>query len=93
MQTVTLSTKNQIALPKSFLQLLGVKSGDMLLVDFEDKEINKVCYPVIKIKPIGKSVVSSLAGSIKVAKSKQGVPFTKVLSITKKKIAKKLAIA
>lgn len=85
MKAVTLSTQNQIALPRSFLQILGIESGDKLLVDLGDKEI--------KVTPVGESVVDSLVGSIKVAKNKRGVPFAKALSATKKKVAKKLAAA
>lgn len=83
MQTVTLSTKNQIAIPKFALQILGIQSGDKLLVQLEDKEI--------KIKPVGKSMIDAIAQSIKVAKDKKGVPFAKALLFTKKTVAKKLA--
>lgn len=78
-----LSAKNQITLPKFFLELLNVRSGDKLLLDIEKDEI--------KIKPLGKSIVSTIAGSINIPKEKKGIPYDKVLEITKKRVAKRLA--
>lgn len=79
----TLSSKNQITIPKVMLQLLGVESGDKFLVETESE--------AIKLKPAGKSIVDSLIGSIKIPKSKRGIPFEKVLEETKKIVAKELA--
>jgi len=83
MITTTLSIKNQITLPKFILDLLNIESGDKLLVHAEENSIS--------LEPVGKSVVDSLAGSIKIPRDKKGVPFEKALSVTKKKVAQKLA--
>jgi len=83
MITTTLSIKNQITLPKFILNLLDIESGDKLLVHAEENSIS--------LQPVGKSVVDSLAGSIKVSKDKRGIPFEKALSVTKKRVAQKLA--
>jgi len=83
MVTTTLSTKNQITLPKFILEVLGIKSGDKLLVQIESDEV--------VIKPLGGSMVDFLVKSIKITKSKRGIPFEKALLLTKKIAAKKLA--
>ncbi|MCG2686238.1 AbrB/MazE/SpoVT family DNA-binding domain-containing protein [Candidatus Parcubacteria bacterium] len=83
MITTTLSTKNQVTLPKFILEVLGIKSGDKLLVQIESDEI--------VVKPMGRSMVDSLVKSIKITKSKRGVPFEEALLLTKKIVAKKLA--
>jgi len=79
----TLSTKNQITLPKLILEALGIKNGDKLLVQAQNEEI--------KIKPMGRSIVDSLAKSIKISPEKKNIPFKKVLLSTQKAVAKKLA--
>jgi bifunctional DNA-binding transcriptional regulator/antitoxin component of YhaV-PrlF toxin-antitoxin module len=84
MITTTLSSKNQITLPKFVLQILGVEKGEKFFVETEDG--------VIKLKAAGKSVVDSLIGSIKIPKSKRGIPFDKVLEETKRMAAKELAL-
>lgn len=83
MITTTISIKNQITLPKFILELLGLQSGEKLLVEAEKGEI--------KLKPAGKSIVDAVAGSIKIAEDKKGIPFEKVLSVTKQRVAEKLA--
>ena len=82
MITTTISTKNQITIPTFLLQLLGIKKGDKLLLEAEDKQL--------LIKPIGKSLVESLAGSLSVPANKKNIPFEKVLRETKIKAAAKL---
>lgn len=83
MITTTLSTKNQITFPKYILELLGIQSGDKLLVQTETDQII--------VKPAGKSIVDSLIKSIQIPKNKQNIPFKKVLASTKKIVAKKLS--
>lgn len=83
MITATLSSKNQITFPKFILDLLVIESGDQLLIQPEADRI--------VVKPVGKSLVDSLVGSIKVAESKKGISFDKALLATKKIAAKKLA--
>lgn len=78
----TLSTKNQITLPKFILEVLGIKSGDRLLVQAQNEEI--------KIRLVGKSIVDSLAKSIKINPEKKNIPFKEVLLSTQKAVAKKL---
>ncbi|MBL7078174.1 AbrB/MazE/SpoVT family DNA-binding domain-containing protein [Candidatus Shapirobacteria bacterium] len=83
MLTTTLSSKNQVTLPKFFLQMLGLSGGDRLLIEIEENQIN--------LKPAKKSIIDLLAKSIKVAKSKKGVSFEKALAHTKKTVARQLA--
>lgn len=83
MITAKLSSKNQVTIPSFMLRRLRVESGDRFLVETEDK--------IIKLKPVGKSIVDSLIGSIKISKNKKGIPFKKVLEETKKMVAKELA--
>ena len=82
MVTATISSKNQIVLPKHMLVSLGIGAGDRLIVSSDDKEI--------RIKPVRGSVIDLVAGSIKVAENKKGLPFEKVLEETKKRATKKL---
>lgn len=83
MIATTLSSKNQITLPKFLLDMLSIQSGDTLLVSAKEETIN--------IRPIKKDIVSMLAGSIKVPKSKMGVPFEKAMAIANEIAAKKTA--
>lgn len=79
MITATLSSKNQITIPKFMLDLLTIASGDKLFVSTFDKTIT--------LTPIKGTLVDSLAGSVKVPKSKMGIPFNKVREIVSKKVA------
>lgn len=83
MITTTLSSKNQITFPKLILDMLGIESGEKLLVQVESNQI--------VVKPVGKSVVDLLAKSIKVSKGKKGISFQKIRLTTQKIVAKKLA--
>lgn len=65
------------------LDALGIKSGEKLIVEQETK--------AIKVTPVGKSVVDQLVGSIKIPKSKRGIPYEKALEETKKIVLRKLA--
>lgn len=81
--TITLSSKNQITIPKAILNIFGIKSGEKLLVQAE--------ADAIKIKPMGTSIIEQLVGSVKIDDSKKGIPFEKVLEFTKRKVARELA--
>jgi AbrB family looped-hinge helix DNA binding protein len=83
MITTTISSKNQITLPSYLLKLLQLKNGDKLTVRLENKEL--------RIKPVGQSLVDSLAGSLTVVANKKGINFDQVLLKTKKLVASKLA--
>ncbi len=82
MITTTISIKNQITLPKFMLELLGLQSGEKLLVEAKEGEI--------QLKPAGKSIIDSLTSSVKVCEAKKGIPYARVLSSTKKIVAAKL---
>lgn len=81
--TATLSSKNQITIPKAILNHFDIKSGEKILVETDED--------VIKLRPIGKSIVDQLAGSVKIPKSKKGIPYEKILEETKRIVARKLA--
>lgn len=82
MITTTISSKNQITIPRYILSLLAIKNQDKLLIELEEK--------TIKISPMGNSIIDDLGGSIEVSNDKKGIPFNKVLDATKKIMAKKL---
>ena len=85
MHTVKVSSKRQIAIPKSFLDELGVDFGGRLRIEKDRGSI--------KLSPIKGSITRSLAGSLDhlVPEDKKGVPFSKIMEETKRKVAKKLA--
>jgi len=83
MITTTLSSKNQITIPKYILEMLDIKSGDKLLVNPKTEEIT--------ITPLKESIVEQLAGSIKVPKNKRGIPFKKIREETQKMVAYDIA--
>lgn len=82
MQTVKISSKNQITLGQHLLELVGVRRGDRLLVEVEDKKI--------VARPIRKSITEQVAGVLKVKPSLRGLPFEKVLEETQKIVAREL---
>ncbi len=82
MYTTTLSTKNQITLPKFMLQMLDITSGTKFLVSEKDE--------IITIRPIKTSLVDELVGSMSVPKSKRGVSFEKIQAIAEYEAAKKI---
>ena len=84
MHTITLSSKNQITLPKFILDMFRIKSGEKLLVEAE--------RDAIRIRPVGKSIVNQLVGSVKIPDAKKGIPYTVALDATKKIVARKLAL-
>lgn len=83
MVTATVSSKSQVVLPKHLLEGLGINRGDRVLIYSDEKEI--------RMKPLHGSILDVVAGSVKVPESKRGVPFERVLEVTKRKVAKKLA--
>ncbi len=85
MHTVKISSKRQIALPKSILEVLGINIYDQVQIEaYKDS---------IKLTPVGGSVARRLAGSLAhlVSEDKKRVPFSKIMEVTKRKAAKKLA--
>ena len=85
MKIVTISSKRQVTIPKSFLEVLGLESYGKAILE---KEKDKVV-----IKAMKKSVVDQVGGSLRkyVPKSKLGIPFSKVRQKTQKEVAKYLA--
>jgi len=85
MRIVTLSSKHQITIPRSLLRELQVSPRSKMLIKAEGD--------AIVVKPLKKSVVDEVAGSLAkyVSPSKRGVPFSKIMEITKNKVAAKLA--
>lgn len=85
MNIVKISSKNQITIPKEVLESLGVESQSRLLLQKESGNI--------VLKPIKGSIVEELGGSLKkyTKPSMLGVPFSKIMEVTKKRVAKKLA--
>lgn len=84
MRIVTLSSKHQITIPKALLEQLQVAPRSKLLIRAEKD--------AIMVKPLRKSIVDELAGSLTkyVHPSKLGVPFNVIMEETKKIVAKKL---
>lgn len=82
MLIVKISSKNQITLPKKFLQLIGAQSGDRLFLQSEKEKA--ILYP------LKKSISESLFGVIKVKPGLKDIPFEKALQETKKIVAGKL---
>ncbi len=85
MKLVTLSSKNQITLPKSLLQQLGVKSKSKLLI--EAKEDSLV------VKPVRQSIVDATAGSLNkyISPDKLGKSLEEIMEETRKLVVKDLA--
>lgn len=85
MRIVTLSSKNQITIPKALLEQLQVYPRSKLLITAEKD--------TIVVKPLKKSIVDELVGSLTkyVHPSKLGVSFDVIMEETKKIVAKKLA--
>lgn len=85
MKTVTVSSKRQIAIPKDFLEELGVDFGGKLRIE-KDKN-------TLRLTPVKKSITDELAGSLAhlIPKNKRGVPFAKIMEETEKLAVKQLA--
>ena len=85
MHTVKISSKRQIAIPKSMMELLGVEVYDQVRIEADEASI--------KVTPVRKSVVEETAGSLYhlIPKSKRGIPFSKIREETQRIVASELA--
>lgn len=59
MQTLTLSSKNQITIPVSFSKILGLKKGQRILIEKKNQSLILTPY---------KTILERLSGRIKVKK-------------------------
>lgn len=86
MKIVTLSSKNQIALPYSMTTLLGLKPKQKIMIEFIKNEI--------VLKPLNLSIVEQTAGSLTqyVQPSKLGKDMGTIMKETKKRTARYLAL-
>lgn len=82
MQTVKISSKNQITLSRNLLDFIGAQRGDRLLVEVEGEKI--------VARPIQTSITDQVSGALKVKPSLRGLPFEKVLEETKRIVAREL---
>jgi AbrB family looped-hinge helix DNA binding protein len=80
----TLSSKNQITIPKDILLSFGIKSKDQLLIEKDEEKII--------LRPIKSSIIDGLAGSLtkKISKKKLKKDFKEIERQTRKKTAYKL---
>jgi len=78
MNVVTISSKNQISLPVALLRDMGFGSGSKLVVERSNDKIS--------LKPINKSVVESLAGSLRryIPMNKLHVPWEEAVVMARK---------
>jgi len=85
MNIVTVSSQRQITIPKQVLDQLLVSKKDKLLLNIEDSQL--------VLKPIGKSIVEKLSGSLAeyIPKNKRKTSFKKIMTQTQKIAAKELA--
>lgn len=86
MRIVTVSSKNQITLPKKDMEALAIKPSSKLIVEKKGGSLTLV--------PVRGSIVDELAGCLKpyTDPKKLGVPFEEVMEETKKIVARKLAL-
>ena len=87
MKIVTLSSKNQITIPKEALEELQLIPQRKLLIRYQKDKI--------VLEPIRKSIVEETAGSLKkyIPKNKLGKSWATIKEETKRKTAKKLALS
>jgi AbrB family looped-hinge helix DNA binding protein len=81
MNVVTVSSRNQIAIPAYLLRELSFASGSKLIIQrMGDK---------ISLEPLRKSVVDSVSGSLRkhISKDKLNTPWKKVISQARKAMA------
>lgn len=85
MRVVTISSKQQITIPKEFLLVLGLKHQGKFILEAQEE--------VLVMRPLKTSIVEQTAGSLtnSVSPSKLGASFSTILKATKKKTAAKLA--
>lgn len=85
MNIVTISSKRQITIPKEYLDSLGIGAKSKVILQKEDENI--------VLKPLKKSIVEEVGGSLKkyIDPKKLGVPFEEIMKETKRIVSKKLA--
>lgn len=85
MKIVKMSSKRQITIPVDFTKKLKLKPQQKFILETENGEL--------KARPLRKSIVDKLAGSLSklVPPSKKGVPFSKIREETRKIVAAKIA--
>lgn len=83
----TLSSKGQFTIPKALQEILMVKPGSKLQVFLSEDNDS------LKIKPLKKSIIEQTEGSLNtyIPAHKRGQPFSKIMELTRKKTAQKLA--
>lgn len=85
MRIVTISSKQQITIPKELLLALGLKHQGKLMLEAQEE--------ALIMRPLKTSIVEQTAGSLtnSVSPSKLGASFSAILKEAKKKTAAKLA--
>lgn len=85
MRITTISSKRQITIPQAMLKSFDIYPTNQVILEKRNNEIS--------IRPLKFSIARELAGCLTplVDPSKLGVPFDKIMEITKKKVAKQLA--
>lgn len=85
MKLVTLSSKNQITIPKETVDQLQLLVTRKLILEYKNE--------TIVLKPLKRSIVEQTAGSLSryVSKKKLGKSFKSIMEETKRKAAKELA--
>lgn len=84
MNIVTVSSKNQITLPKSILSFMGIRPSEKLMIEYKDEELI--------LKPLSISIIDQVAGSLTshVSSYKFKKSFNQILTETRKKVSRKL---
>lgn len=84
MNIVTISSKNQITIPKNLLLSLNLRPAEKLVLDIENG--------MLVAEPFVGSIVEGTAGSLTsyIVKNKLKKAFSYILAKTKKKTARKL---
>lgn len=85
MKIVTISSKRQITLPKSLMEVLGLEPNDQAIVRHEDKRLI--------FEPMKKSIVEQTAGSLykHIIPSKRGVSMETIMKAVNKAKARHAA--
>ena len=86
MNIATVSSKRQITLSKNELELINLEKGGKLIKHVQDGRI--------VLEPLKTSIVDEVAGSLSkfVKSSLKGKPFEEIIRVTKKRVARKLAL-
>lgn len=85
MKIITLSSKNQITIPKEAVEQLQLLNTRKLILEYKNKEI--------VLKPLKISIVEQTAGSLTkyIPKNKLGKSFKTIMEVAKIKAARELA--